>query len=160
MTTSHHDEEMVTVRIERHLAASPDQIHDAWLTPASVCGWMSRALQASGLPGDVRRVEIDPTEGGAFTFSDQRDEGEAVHFGRYLVIERPSRIVFTWFTSDEEARENRSTVTLSLSPEGTGTRAVLEHRMSAKWRAWIPQTERGWARLLEHSGAIHAPTPG
>lgn len=146
--------ETVTVRIERTLAASPEQVYDAWLTPAAVREWMSRSLRASGLPGDVRRVEIDATPGGGFTFSDQRAEGEAVHFGRYLALERPLRIVFTWFTSDDEAYENRSTVTLSLSPEDGGTRAVLEHRLDAKWREWLPQTERGWSSLLEHSGAL------
>lgn len=148
-----HPQETVTVRIERTVPASPEQVYEAWLTPESVRTWMARALRTSGLPGDMRRVEVDAVPGGSFTFSDQRAEGEAVHFGRYLALERGVRLVFTWFTSDDEAVESTSTVTLSLAPEGTGTRAILEHRMDARWREWIPQTERGWAGMLEQSGA-------
>jgi hypothetical protein len=42
---------------------------------------MAAALQSFGLSGDMRRVEIAPRVGGRFTFSDMREEGEAVHWG-------------------------------------------------------------------------------
>ena len=42
---------------------------------------MASALKGFGLPGEIRRIEIDPRVGGKFCFSDQRGGMEAVHRG-------------------------------------------------------------------------------
>ena len=97
---------------------------------------------------DVRRIEIDPRVGGRFTFSDMREAGEAVHWGFYREIDRPRRLVFTWFTSPEEEEENTSVVTLTIEPTGDGCVATIVHSMDAQWVEFIKQTERGWHSLL------------
>ena len=80
---------------------------------------------------DIRRIEIDPRVGGKFTFSDMREEGEAVHWGYYLEIDRPRKLVFTWFTSEEEEQENNSVVTLTIEPLANGCRATIVHSTRA-----------------------------
>lgn len=124
-----------------------ERVFDAWLDPNIARLWMSRAVP--GMPAfDVRRVEIDARVGGRFTFSDMRDDGEAVHWGTYKVIDRPRKLVFTWFTSEEEEQEDNSTVTLTLEPRGLGCVATVVHRMDARWAEWIKQTEKGWGVML------------
>jgi len=48
------------------------------------------------------QIKIDAKVGGAFLFSDIRDGVEAKHWGTYLELERPGKIVFTWITDESE----------------------------------------------------------
>lgn len=150
------DKPTVEARVEHRFAASAERVFDSWLDPALVRRWMSASLLAFGLPGDIRRVEIDPRVGGRFTFSDMRDAGEAVHWGTYLEIERPRRLVFTWFTSDEDEREGSSVVTLTIEPDRNGCVATIVHRMDAQWADYVPQTEQGWGGMLRAAAALLA----
>jgi uncharacterized protein YndB with AHSA1/START domain len=126
---------------------SPEQVYDAWLDPEKVRAWMAAALQSFGLPGDIRRVEIDPRVGGKFCFSDRRDATEAVHWGTYLELDRPRRMVFTWIVSpDEESDPSR--VTLTIEPDGDGCVATIVHEMDAQWAEYVSRTSDGWNRML------------
>ena len=139
--------EMVEAKVTYNFKASPERVFDAWLDPSMVRKWMSLASPLLGAM-DVRRIEIDPRVGGRFTFSDMREAGEAVHWGFYREIDRPRRLVFTWFTSPEEEEENTSVVTLTIEPTGDGCVATIVHSMDAQWAEYIKQTERGWHSLL------------
>lgn len=122
---------MIEVKVEHQFAVSAEQVFDAWLQPDSVRQWMIASLQSMGLEGDVRRVELAARVHGKFTFSDMRDGNEAVHWGNYLEITRPHRLVCTWFTSEEEERENASLVTLVITQLGQGCGATITHSMDA-----------------------------
>src|SRR5688572_28356989 len=97
------------------LDAPAERVFDAWLDPAQERRWAAQPV-AGKPPADVRRVEIHARVGGQFTFSDMRDDGEAVCWGTYRTIDRPATLAFTWFTSDEEEAEDSSLVTLTLEP--------------------------------------------
>lgn len=134
--------------------ASPERVFDAWLDPGSVRAWL--ALPDEGKRDfDVRRVEIDARVGGKFTFSDMREDGEAVHWGSYEVIDRPRRLVFTWFVSPEEEEEGTSQVTLTLDPLADGgCQATIVHRMDAQWAEWVGRTAEGWRTMLAKIGKL------
>jgi uncharacterized protein YndB with AHSA1/START domain len=153
------ENEIAEARVEHRFEASAERVFDSWLDPALIRRWMSASLQGFGLPGDVRRVEIDPRVGGRFTFSDVRDAGEAVHWGTYLEIDRPRKLVFTWFASEEDAREGASVVTLTIDSDRDGCIATIAHRMDAKWAGYVPQTEQGWGGMLRASAALLARQP-
>lgn len=142
--------DLVEARVTHRFRVASERVFDAWLEPERVAVWMRSALQKLGLPGDVRRVEIAARVGGRFTFSDMRPEGEAVHWGTYLEMDRPRKLVFTWFTSVEDEQANLSTVTLTIEPDGDGCVATIVHAMDAQWAEYIGQTEQGWGRMLEH----------
>mgnify|MGYP001814484823 CR=1 FL=1 len=143
------------VTVELQLPASAQAVFDAWLDPQQVRHWMSAALRDMGLSGDMKRVEIDPVTGGRFTFSDQREEGEAVHWGTYRQIDRPCKLVWTWFTSPEEEALDASLVSLEITPAETGCRAQISHRLAIRWQDYAAQVEHGWRCLLRHSGQLH-----
>jgi hypothetical protein len=109
-----------------------------------------------GIAPDPRRVEIEPRIGGRFTFSDMREEGEAVHWGTYLEIDRPRKLVFTWFTSEEDERESISIVTLTIEPDGEGCVATVEHEMDVKWADYTRQVQKGWGTMLAQIDAMLA----
>lgn len=137
----------VEAKVVHDFKASAERVFDAWLDPAKVRSWAAQTVP--GMPAfDIRRVEIDPRVGGRFTFSDMREDGEAVHWGTYLEIDRPRKLVFTWFTSQEEEEENNSTVTLTIEPRGSGCRATIVHSMDDRWSDYVTLTETGWGFML------------
>ncbi len=82
----------------------------------------------TGLAGDIKRVEIDARVGGKFFFSDMRDGTEARHWGTYLELDRPRKIVFTWIV-DESEEADPSKVTLTIEPDPDGCIATIVHEM-------------------------------
>lgn len=139
----------VTARVTHRFTAAPERVFDAWLDPEKIRAWMRMALQDFGLSGDIRRVEVEPCVGGRFTFSDMRPEGEAGHWGAYHVLDRPRKLVFTWFTSEEEEKRGVSTVTITIEPDGQGSLLTLVHEMDAIWAEYEEQVIGGWTGMLE-----------
>lgn len=77
-----------------------------------------------------------------------RDGTEARHWGTYLELDRPKKIVFTWIASKSEEGDP-SRVTLTIEPEAVGCVATIVHEMDAKWLDYVSRTESGWARILQ-----------
>ena len=142
----------VEARVTHRCDSSAERIYDAWLNPEKARLWMKAALTGLGLSGEIRRIEIDAQVGGSFFFSDMRDGTETKHWGTYLELNRPRKIVFTWFT-DESEEDDLSKVTLTLEPDGQGCVASIIHEMEPKWADYISQAEDGWRQML---GAIDA----
>jgi uncharacterized protein YndB with AHSA1/START domain len=143
---------LVEAKVTHRFRASAERVFDAWLDPDLVRVWMQEPFPGLGRL-NVRRVEIDARVGGTFTFSDMRTEGEAVHWGYYREIDRPRRLVFTWLTSEEDARSDTSVVTLTITPLTEGCEATIVHRMDAKWAEYVAQTEQGWGGMLRQIDA-------
>src|SRR5262249_16286520 len=137
--------------------ASAERVYDAWLEPERVRVWMAAALRSHGLAGDIRRIEIDARVGGKFYFSDMRGGLEACHWGTYVELDRPRKIAFTWIVDPSEEADP-SVVTLTLEPQSDGCLATIVHEMDAKWLEYVPQTQSGWARMLEHIALALAET--
>ncbi len=137
----------IEARVTHRFKASAEQVYDAWLDPAQVRLWMAASLKSLGLAGDIERVEIDARVGGMFFFSDLRDGTEARHWGTYLELDRPRKIVFTWIV-DESEEADPSVVTLTIESEADGCTATIVHALDAKWIEYVSRTEGGWGRML------------
>jgi uncharacterized protein YndB with AHSA1/START domain len=137
----------IEARVSHHFKATAERVYDAWLDPEKVRVWMAASLKTFGLAGDIRRVEIDARVGGKFFFSDMRDGKEAKHWGTYLELDRPRKIVFTWIVAESDEADP-SVVTLTIQPEANGSVATIVHEMDAKWAEYVSRTESGWARML------------
>lgn len=129
----------LTATAERRIAAAPEAVFDAWLDPAMLARFMTPA------PGTtVPRAMAEPRVGGRFEIVMKIGETEIPHSGRYLEIERPHRLIFTW---DSPFSTEGSTVTVALSPEAEGTRITLTHIRFPSQES-RDNHERGWARIL------------
>lgn len=145
----------IEARAVHDFNAPAERVYDAWLDPAKARVWMSSALKAAGLAGDIQRVEIEPRVGGKFFFSDLRGGTEAKHWGTYLELDRARKIVFTWIV-DESEEADPSRVTLTIEPAGEGCTATIVHEMDAQWADYVDRTESGWFRMLQHVDALLA----
>jgi uncharacterized protein YndB with AHSA1/START domain len=107
------------VRVERDIAASPEDVYDAWTDPESLAVWMAPDPMTVGV------AECDPRVGGAFRILMIGDDGAVAHTGEYEELVRPRLLVFTWRADHLGPLVTRVRVT--LTPLGAGTRMVIEH---------------------------------
>jgi uncharacterized protein YndB with AHSA1/START domain len=113
--------EPIAVTVERYIAAPPERVFEAWLDPASAGRWLFATPD-----GVMERVEIDARVGGRFQIDERRGGELAEHFGEYLEIDRPRRLVFT-FAAVRGSGTTRVAVT--LVPEDDCSRLALVHEM-------------------------------
>ena len=127
------------VVVRRTIAASAEELFDAWLDPHALATWMR--------PGTVRSVaKVEPHEGGSYEITMFGQSGPIVHRGVYRQIDRPKRLVFTWASPGTELRD--TLVTVDFMPVDTLTEVVVTHEElpeSAK-----PSHRNGWTRGLEN----------
>ena len=127
------------VVVRRTIAASPEDLFDAWLDPEAMAEWMR--------PGTINRSEArtEPRVGGSYEVIMHGESGRISHTGVYRVIDRPRKLVFTWrspFTDEAE-----SLVTVDFRPEGKRTEIIVTHeQLPAGARE---AHSRGWTGALE-----------
>ena len=135
------DAKTLRIRVERRIAASANDIFDAWLDPARA----ARFLFATPT-GQMRRVEIDARVGGGFHIVERRDGHDASHYGVWLELDRPRRLVFAF--SIEGAHPHADPGTVDIIPDGDACRVVLTHDMAPEWVDYLDKTEAGWMHIL------------
>ena len=107
------------VVVRRTIAATAEELFDAWLDPEALAEWMR--------PGTIQRTEarVDPRVGGQYEIVMHGDADPIPHRGVYRVIDRPRRLVFTW--NSPYAGANDSLVTVDFRLSGKGTEVVITH---------------------------------
>ena len=130
----------VIVRVTHRFDASPEQVFDAWLDPASA----GKFLFATAT-GQMMRADTDPRVGGKFSFVDRRDGQDVSHSGEYLSIERPRRLAFS-FSVDGSAPTR---VAIVVVPVDSGCELTLTHELDPKWAEDAGRTEAGWIGILD-----------
>lgn len=145
--------ETIEAKVTHHFNETEERVFDAWLDPATVRAWMGLAADGR-LPGTIETVEIDAHEGGAFHFSELRQEGRAEARGTYKAMERPHKLSFTWIAGPEEAADpSLVTIVILPHPDG-GSVLTLTHEMDAEWADTLERTENGWNAMLSQIGAL------
>jgi uncharacterized protein YndB with AHSA1/START domain len=135
------------ISVTREFAASAERVFDAFLDPAKAGKFMFATAT-----GKMVRVDIDARVGGAFAFVDRRDGEDVEHIGEYLEIKRPQRLVFTVMVPKYSPESG--TVTIEITPRGTGCELRLTETMSQTWAEQLKQIESGWAGILDHAATI------
>jgi uncharacterized protein YndB with AHSA1/START domain len=97
------------------IAASPETVFDFFIDPDKMVQWMGRSAELDPRPGGGLRCDINDS---------------AVAAGKYVEVERPRRVVFTWGWEGEDSvtAPGSSTVEVLLEPDGDGTQLRLLHR--------------------------------
>lgn len=135
-----------TVTVRREIAASAEELFDAWLDPESLAVWMR--------PGDTMRstIKVDARVGGAFEIVMHTPRGPIAHTGTYQAIERPRRLVFTW--NSPYAHNIDSLVTVEFRPVRGVTEIVLTHERLPSAEAAAAHTG-GWTDILVLIGEVY-----
>lgn len=113
------------------IAAPPETIFDYLTTEAGMTAWMGQHADLEPRPGGTFAVDI---------------AGYAIR-GRYLHVERPTRVVVSWgVAGSDDLPAGASTVEFRLTAVDDGTRVELTH-------SGLPETELaghadGWEHFL------------
>lgn len=129
-----------TVRVTRRFGASAERVFDAWLDPEKAGKWLFATAS-----GQMMRAEIDARVGGSFCFVDRRGSEDVVHRGEYLEIDRPRRLVFTFFVETHSADISR--VIVEIAPLEAGCELTLTHEKVP--HDYASRTQAGWGRILD-----------
>ncbi len=126
--------------VRRTMAATVDELFDAWLDPESLAQWMH--------PGTTARstVSVDARVGGRYEVVMNYDSGPNRHYGEYRVIERNRKLVFTWHSA--ATRHTETLVTVEFNVSSSSTEIVLTHERLPDHEAGRSHTN-GWTMALE-----------
>lgn len=139
-----------TVTVRKMLSASCEEVFDAWLDAEGMREWM--------LPGPVAGCEVtlEPRVGGQFRIVMRAPGAEFVNTGEFLVLERPSKLQFTWISSRWSNQE--TLVTVELHRRQARCELVLTHeRFPLEHSAG--QLVTGWTEILEKLSARLGESP-
>lgn len=126
--------------VRKVIQASREEVFAAWTDPESIRVWMC--------PGDIVTAEahLDPRVGGSYRIIMKSPTGAFHHTGEYVVVEPPSKLVFTWISN---STGNQPTlVTVELLERGAACELVLTHE-----RFPTPEVtarhKGGWGQIVE-----------
>lgn len=131
------------VRVEKHFRHPRERVFDAFLDPARVGEWLFHTPE-----GVMEQTEYDPRVGGSFAIFERREADLARHFGRFVEIDPPGRIIFDFWV--DEAPDEPTRVTVTFAPSGDGCIVVLSHDLAPAWAAWAERTIAGWTMILDN----------
>jgi uncharacterized protein YndB with AHSA1/START domain len=128
--------ELVHEAYVRLVGAPNEQSFDGWLDP-----------KCPGTPWSVAaKLVLDPKVDGLFDWLFINEAGERKpHYGRFTVVDRPSRVQYTWMSLHTRGLE--SLVTVTFEEKGDDTLMSLRHEN-------LPDDEcgrgheQGWGKLL------------
>ena len=141
------DSDANAVRITRRFAAPPERVFDAWIEPEALKEWFG--------PGEVTTpiAETDPRPGGHYALEMRSPAGSIYRIeGEYLTVERPDRLVFTWFWKQGDTgllADHEMLVTIELQPADGGTELTLTHEGLPGANA-VEDHGRGWTGALDN----------
>lgn len=141
MTDPHMTGKTISLTVKRRFSSPAERVFDAWLDPRMARRWLFTTPET-----EISRCEIDPRVGGRFTIVDHREDGDIEHVGEYLVIERPSRLVFTFAVPKFSALYDR--VTVAIRPVDGGCELSLTNELDVENEEWREQTIEGWTMIL------------
>ncbi|HTU64537.1 MAG TPA: SRPBCC domain-containing protein [Steroidobacteraceae bacterium] len=128
------------VVVRRTIAAPAEMLFDAFLDPMALSEWMR--------PGTIRSTlaRVDARVGGRYEITMQGDNGPIPHSGEYRVIDRPKRLVFTWFSPHTAGAD--TLVTVDFIEVAKGTEVVVTHELLPE--SARPSHSKGWEGGLAH----------
>jgi len=137
------------ITVARTIPASAAEVFDVWLDAKSPGGpWFG-----------AERVILNPVVDGLFYFAVQHEGRTWPHYGRFLRIDRPRKVEYTWVSEATKGLE--SIVAITFEPRGSQTEVTLRH-------TGVPdddlgrQHKDGWTwmlSMLAERFASRAPAP-
>jgi uncharacterized protein YndB with AHSA1/START domain len=137
----------LSLTVRRTIKASPEQLYQAWLDPATMAKFM-----AGGDSQKVIEARSDATVGGGFLVV-MKAETELPHKGIYKVLTPHSRMVFTWESPYSPAD---SEVELLFKPVAGGTEITL-NQVKFLNEGLRDGHIGGWTKILSRLDALFAP---
>lgn len=122
----------------------PQRVYDALIAPDMVAKWMFGPLLREET---ILHIRSDLRVGGEFSYKVRRGDTEIDHVGKFLELDPPKRIVFTWGVVGESA-DDPSHVIIDITPTPEGCSVRLMHEMDEQWAAYVDRARGSWEKML------------
>jgi uncharacterized protein YndB with AHSA1/START domain len=137
---------LTEITVARTISAPAAQVFDVWMDPKSPGGpWFGAA-----------QVILQGVVDGFFYMAVEHEGRRWPHYGRFLQIDRPHRVEYTWMSEATKGAE--SIVLVTFEARGEQTEVTLRH-------SGVPDDEMGrqhkdgWAWVLSMLGERFAAKP-
>ena len=131
--------------VRRVLPAPPHVVFDEWLDPEGMTEWMCPR------PARAVKIALEPVVGGALRIDIEDSAASLYVTGRFLVLDRPRRLRFSWTCSDWADPTVQSQVTVTLEDHGPDqTLMTIEHEQLPAGQA--DPHQRGWGAIAVQLG--------
>jgi uncharacterized protein YndB with AHSA1/START domain len=115
---------LIDLTVSRTIPAPAEKVFDVWMDPSSPGGpWFG-----------ADRVILNPVVDGLFYLAVKHEGRTWPHYGRFIAIERPQKVVYTWVSEGTQGVE--SVITVTFEPRGDQTEVTLHH-------SGVPDDEMG-----------------
>jgi uncharacterized protein YndB with AHSA1/START domain len=126
--------------VRAHFAVSPAKVFAAFADAALVARWLKPAPEIT-----LTVLEFDFRAGGKYRFAYDLPDGPTVIIGgAFRLIERPTRIIFSWIIEPpDEHADIESEVTVVIAPAVGGANLSIRHAKLGRADA-IERHQGGW----------------
>jgi uncharacterized protein YndB with AHSA1/START domain len=139
--------EAPVARVQRVMPATPEVVFDQWLDPESLAEWMCPR------PSRCVAITVEPRVGGTVRFDVDSLGTSVLITGRFLAIDRPHLLRFTWSNSDWPDPTAVSVVNVVFAPSGDDqTLMSIEHSLMPPDR--FEEFQNGWAGVCDQLAAF------
>ena len=129
-----------TVVIRRRIAATREELFDAWTDPEGMRTWMC--------PGNIVSVDVrmDPRVGESLRIIMRDPNGVYEHRGEFTIIDRPAKLAFTWIAEATDLRPTLVTVEFFVVSESSSD-LVLTHEKFPR-KEVSDHYRGGWGQIV------------
>ena len=122
--TSEQATASLSLTIRHTIAATAEQLFDAWTKPELLTQWWG--------PEHVEcpTAEVDLQVGGQYRIANQLPDGNIIWIsGKFEKIERPNKLVYSWLVDANPTSPER--VIVQFKPQENGTEVIVVHQRIA-----------------------------
>ena len=131
-----------TAVVQRILPAPPDVVYREWIDPDALADWMCPR------PARATKIELDARIGGRLQIDIDDGATQFVVSGRYIDLDPPNRLGFTWSCSTWPDPQLESVVAVTLEPHGRAqTLMTIHHTLLPPGS--IADHQEGWTQVAE-----------
>ncbi|HUI81972.1 MAG TPA: SRPBCC domain-containing protein [Bryobacteraceae bacterium] len=126
--------------VRRRMQATREELFDAWTDQEGMPAWMC--------PGDVVSADmrLDPRVGGKLHITMHSPTATYEHTGEFRVVERPSKLVFTWTAENFDGQITLVTIEF-LEVSRTETELILTHERIPR-KDLAERYQSGWGKIV------------
>ena len=131
-----------SLEIKKKFSVPADMIYDAWLDPNAIREFM-RPMDVVTIP----EPKVEARVGGAFQFDMHAGENIIPHKGEYKILERPTKIQFTWNSMNTNNDDSLVTITINAIDKSSCELTLLHELLPSE--SSKNDHNGGWTNILK-----------